>query len=66
MHTSILAAIQLRLLDPEPGVVNEATAGASTMDIVLPIVLDLTPNPSILTDDITITVSVTAGSATGM
>ena len=36
------------------------------MDIVVQIQIDLTPNDALLVDRITVTASVTAGTATGM
>ena len=65
MHTPILAAIRLRFLDPmDDG--NEALDGTSPADILLPIQIDLTPNTAILQDRIVVTVTRTAGTATGM
>ena len=68
MHKHILAAIQLRFLEPVPsGVGSEAAVdGPTPSDIRLPIQLDLTPDTTFLQDKITVTVSMTSGSATGM
>jgi len=64
-HTYTLAAIELRFLDPMQNG-NEALHGSTTADILLPIQIDLTPDVAILQDSITVTVSFSSGTATGM
>ena len=67
MHTSIHAAIQLRFLDPLPGRdASEADVANTRVDVRLPIDIEVIPESSILQDDITVTLSVTSGTATSM
>ena len=66
-HAHILAAIQFRAMSPVPvGDASEIVDGPTVVDIGVPIELDLTPNDALLGDRITVTASVTAGTATGM
>ena len=58
------AAIQLSF-GPASRTGNEATDGLSTVDIVIPVVININPPTTLLSADIVVTISVLGGSATG-
>ena len=64
IFSSLPAAIQLSF-GPASRTGNEATDGLSTVDIVIPIVINISPPTTLLSADIVVTISVLGGSATG-
>jgi len=64
IFSSSPAAIQLSF-GPASRTGNEATDGLSTVDIVIPIVINISPPTTLLSADIVVTISVLGGSATG-
>ena len=64
IFSSLLAAIQLSF-GPASRTGNEATDGLSTVDIVIPIVINISPPTTLLPADIVVAISVLGGSATG-
>ena len=64
IFSSFPAAIQLSF-GPASRTGNEATDGLSTVDIVIPIVINISPPTTLLSADIVVAISVLGGSATG-
>ena len=64
IFSSLPAAIQLSF-GPASRTGNEATDGLSTVDIVIPVVININPPTTLLSADIVVAISVLGGSATG-
>ena len=65
IFSSLPAAIQLSFGPASRTAGNEATDGLSTVDIVIPIVINISPPTTLLSADIVVAISVLGGSATG-
>ena len=62
MHTRIIAAIEFSFVQTS-ATGNEALDGPTTVDILLPIVVNIVPDTTILQNDIVVSVAITGGTA---